>query len=212
MVPFCRRDRWIHALALLTAIGLFAVLAVVWVHPHYAAPFVAPLAILYLAAARRLSEVRIGLHRVGWILVLAIGVRWTMIGVQKYGIALSLSDIKHRPAWVAARMRLQDELTQDPTAKHVVIVRYGAEHDVHEEWVYNSADLPTQPVIFARDLGPELNARLAMHFSDRTVWIVHVTNDPRQVRLEPLEASSRPSVNQDGSPASRASRVSTEIK
>ena len=69
------------------------------------------------------------------------------------------------------RVEIQRQLNATP-GKHVVIVEYSDTHSVHEEWVYNGADIDGSKVVWARDLGPEQNARLLNYFKDRTVWIV----------------------------------------
>jgi len=45
-------------------------------------------------------------------------------------------------------------------------------HSFHDEWVYNGADIDGSKVVWARDLGPEQNAKLMTYFQDRNVWIV----------------------------------------
>lgn len=54
---------------------------------------------------------------------------------------------------------------------HVVIVSYGAAHDVHQEWVYNGADIDAQTVIWARDMGAN-NERLLAYYRGRRFWTV----------------------------------------
>ncbi len=52
----------------------------------------------------------------------------------------------------------------------MIFVRYGAAH-TFEEWVYNSADIDSQRVIFARDLGEE-NQKLIAYYPGRTLWLL----------------------------------------
>jgi hypothetical protein len=78
------------------------------------------------------------------------------------------------------RADLQETLESTP-GRHVVLVRYGARHSVHEEWVYNGADIDASKVIWARDLPGEVNARLLDYYRDRTVWLA--TPDTNQVSL-----------------------------
>ena len=66
--------------------------------------------------------------------------------------------------------------------RHLVFVRYGPDHDVSDEWVYNGADLPGAKVLFVRDRGAE-DARLAAAFPGRRAWRLFA--DERD-RLEPL--------------------------
>jgi hypothetical protein len=56
--------------------------------------------------------------------------------------------------------------------KHLVFVRYAPDHFCHVEWVWNEADLDGARIVWARDLGPESDARLARDFPGRSVWLV----------------------------------------
>ncbi len=58
--------------------------------------------------------------------------------------------------------------------RHVVFVRYLPDHDPNNAWVYNGADLATQPVIFARWFGPAADAPVAAAFGDRQSWLLTV--------------------------------------
>ncbi|MGA2183466.1 MAG: hypothetical protein ABSH47_10585 [Bryobacteraceae bacterium] len=55
---------------------------------------------------------------------------------------------------------------------HLVFVRYGPEHNVHDEWVYNGADIDASKVVWANDLGDERNRELIRYFAGRRVWLV----------------------------------------
>ena len=63
---------------------------------------------------------------------------------------------------------------------HVVFIRYSASHNVHHEWVYNSPDIDSQQVIWARDLGEE-NRKLEAHYPGRRFWLL----DPDSLLAQP---------------------------
>ena len=46
------------------------------------------------------------------------------------------------------REQIEEELSEQG-GKHLVVVRYGTEHDFSDEWVYNRSDIDAAP----RDLG-----------------------------------------------------------
>ena len=65
----------------------------------------------------------------------------------------------------------------------MVFVRYSADHDVGQEWVYNRADVDNAKVIWAREMTPERNRRLIDYFRDRDVWLLEP--DLKTVALKP---------------------------
>jgi hypothetical protein len=65
--------------------------------------------------------------------------------------------------------------------KHLVFVQYAADFSIHDEWVYNRADLIDVPVLFAHDLGVR-NARLRGLYPDRSAWLLLVSNQGFDVR------------------------------
>jgi hypothetical protein len=57
--------------------------------------------------------------------------------------------------------------------RHLVMVRYGADHFWGYSWINNGYDIPTQHVIWARDTEPgESNLPLLCRFADRQVWLL----------------------------------------
>jgi hypothetical protein len=66
--------------------------------------------------------------------------------------------------------------------RHVIFVRYSATHDGHDEWVYNSPDIDSQRVIWARDRGEE-NQKLEAYYPDRTFWLVDADSAAPQPQL-----------------------------
>ena len=63
--------------------------------------------------------------------------------------------------------------------KHLLLVRYNS-HNPHEEWVYNGADLQAPKIVWAREMGDDINRRLLAHYADRHVWIVEPDAEGKQ--------------------------------
>ena len=84
------------------------------------------------------------------------------------------------------RARISNDL-EHTAGKHVVIVRYGANHDLGSEWVYNNADIDGSEIVWARDMGKQ-NAELLEYFKDRKAWLVEA--DDRPVKLIPYTEQS----------------------
>jgi hypothetical protein len=62
--------------------------------------------------------------------------------------------------------------------KHLVFVRYGANHPWYDEWVFNAADIPGSRIVFARMCSPESDLALARSMHDRDVWIASPDDGP----------------------------------
>jgi len=65
--------------------------------------------------------------------------------------------------------------------KHLIMVRYEPDHNLHDEWVYNGAEIDTAKVLWARELDAEQNAKLFAYFKDRQIWLVEPDLDNSEV-------------------------------
>ena len=61
-------------------------------------------------------------------------------------------------------------------------MRYSDDHNIHDEWVYNGADIDGSKVIWARDLDPEQNAKLFAYFKDRQIWLIEPDVDNTEIK------------------------------
>jgi len=58
------------------------------------------------------------------------------------------------------------------SGQHLVIVRYSAEHNAHQEWVYNLADIDQAKIVWAREIPGISMAPLLAYFRVRQVWLL----------------------------------------
>jgi len=65
--------------------------------------------------------------------------------------------------------------------RHLIIVA----PDVFDA-VYNGADLDHAPIVWARDLGADANAKLRAYYRDRTVWLLATDGSSGRLRLRQL--------------------------
>jgi len=178
-----RRTRLLLVTFLLSALGLFAV---VWSLPHYAAPVTCVLYALLLQCLRHLRTLRfakrpagLGLSRLIFLLLLfTVGSGLYQRIDDPYAWDWNGNMGNWRRAHVFAKL-------QRVPGKQLVLVRYGKDHNIHEEWVYNAADIDASKVVWARDMGPEQNRKLLGYFRDRQVWLVQPEDDPEG--LTPFE-------------------------
>jgi hypothetical protein len=172
-LPFALRDRKMRLPWITLAFGAFAVFSVIWSNAHYAAPFTCAVYLLIVQAIRHLRTMR-----------------------KPYGVALSRAVVVLLVLDVAAIVRLHrcdpltwtcegdvsrfaviDKLSQQP-GKHLIMVRYHEEeHNIHDEWVYNAADIDHAKIIWARELDARQNRKLFNYYSDRQIWLVTPDSD-----------------------------------
>ena len=79
----------------------------------------------------------------------------------------------------SSREALEKRLENLP-GKHLIMVRYEADHNIHDEWVFNRADIDGAKVLWARELDAKQNAALLQYFHERSIWLV----DPEVDNLE----------------------------
>jgi hypothetical protein len=176
---FSHRVRRLTVLA--AALGLSSCLTL-WAFLHYLAPFlVVALALIFLLISCLRSLGSRG-RRVGNLLVAMIllylpfeplSIAHSAVGAFRNGGIIP---------FVRERARITTEL-EHAAGKHVVIVRYKSNPPPRRDWVYNSANIDAQKIIWAGDRGAVENQKLLAYYQDRHIWILYVDELP--VRLEP---------------------------
>lgn len=193
------RDSRIRFFVLSAIIWVPGVFIVIFLLPHYLAPFTAAFYVLLLQAMRHLRVWTMGRLPVGRSIVrLTLVSCVALAGLRAWAGPLRIS-IEPWPGskWVsdwygpgdygAARARIQSRLAGIP-GKKLVLVRYASNHEAIDEWVYNAADLDNSDVIWAHDMDAGGNAALARAFPGRSVWLVEPDSDP--VSLAPYSENS----------------------
>jgi hypothetical protein len=158
-----------------------------WTLPHYFSPATGALYILLVQCMRQLWHWRPANREVGQAIVRAIPVLACSMILLRVTAAAVHAPIE--PAWPRGNLdkaRLLRELEQRPSPQ-LVLVRYGPNHDVDHEWVYNRADIDRAKVVWARDMGDRANRELLDYFENRTVW--RMNGDDSPPHLEPYKAA-----------------------
>ena len=157
-------------------------LSVVWFQPHYAAPLAATLFVLLMQALRHLRHAEISGKPVGIFLsrmVVLLAIDW---------IVIQAGQAARHPmvGWATGRALLVKKLDSLP-GRHLVIVHYSTNHNVHHEWVYNAADIDHAKIVWARDIpGQDLHP-LINYFKDRELWLLEADKSPPELR--PFDAN-----------------------
>jgi hypothetical protein len=119
-------------------------------------------------------------HLVALFLILGGFMMGLRIGPMKPILGLSSSDRQ-----TGFREQVSERL-MGLGGRHVVFVRYGANHSFHDEWVYNAADIDASWIVWCRAMGPADDVEVTRYYKDRQMWVVDVDRDVVQVsRYQP---------------------------
>jgi hypothetical protein len=166
---------------LLWVLYLGVTLVTTWGMPHYSAPL-APLVFFLVAQGVRSACESPRLHCVGRYLYTALPLY--CLGSLVYGL-VNPQDLLtwQRPSNLQIRRARVLEDLESEDDRHLIVVRYGRRHRVHDEWVYNEADIDAAQVVWARALDPVSSRRLLEYFQDRRIWLFE-PDDPA-AKLQP---------------------------
>jgi len=74
-------------------------------------------------------------------------------------------------------------MLEEKAGRHLVLVKPKQDPDNVFQWIYNDADIDSSRIVWARDMGPQENARLLSYFRDRTVWLLDPDTNPVQIEM-----------------------------
>ena len=107
----------------------------------------------------------------GRFLVSAMPVAVLLVMLASEGKAIATHRTADQLMANNARANVEQLLLEKVPGYHVILVRYTGGQSVHEEWVYNLANIDAAPVIWARDLGQVENERLRHYYAGRSFWL-----------------------------------------
>ena len=148
--------------------------------PHYAAPALGAMTILFVTAARFFSQ----LHRKG----VRFGHALTVVMFVAVALsALVQLTFPHRETgWFDERVAIQERLAAN--GRHFVLVEYGPNHlRPDAEWVHNEPDVDASAVVWGRSLGPTEDEAFARYYAGRQGWRLRVDSDAGPFELVPFE-------------------------
>lgn len=184
-LPRALRDRRMRFPLAAGAVLLLGIVAETWTSPHYAA---AGAALFYIVLIQCMRHPRLWRRdtRTGASLVRPVVIVGFAVVVLR--VAAVAAHVQIEPTWPRGNLERASLLhrLENSSARHLVIVVYGPNHDLNDEWVYNGADIDSAPVVWARDMGNEKNQELLEYFRDRQVWRLFADESPP--RLESYQA------------------------
>jgi hypothetical protein len=173
MVGVFRSGKWTKVRTVsLAALGLFGVSTLVpWIFPHYYAPLVPWLIILSVIGIRYWPIKFLGTQSdpqqfKKLLMICLLGLQLCLISIKAWTLFTQPTQ-----TWAHRRAAIERAL-EEKGGKHLVLVRYSPGHNVHEEWVYNRADLDTAPVVWARSWRTDYDEQLTAHYGGtRQIWV-----------------------------------------
>jgi hypothetical protein len=161
------------------AAAVLAVLMEGAASPHYLAPATAVLVAMVAEGCRYFD----GLHvRLAPLLLVAMAAVLTLrIGLEQAG--LPYTQTLNYQSWCCRvegnlnKARMTAELEHTP-GNHLMIVKAKTDPNNLFQWIFNDADIDGERIVWARDLGPERNAKLVRYFAGRQVWLVDPNVEP----------------------------------
>jgi hypothetical protein len=174
VLMFRRKTRGVRLWTWQVGLGFGALLLVTWFEPHYLAPMTASIFALVLQGTRRLRQWRMNGRPVGLAISRVVVLFALVLGpFDQRGTAFMFQ----KPDLIGYRVQFEKQLEATP-GKHLVIVRYGTDHNVLREWVYNGADLDNGKVVWAREIPGQDIRPLLEHYKDRQLWLAEPDASP----------------------------------
>jgi hypothetical protein len=176
-------DRRIRFLVLCVLVLMAGQLVEVFFFAHYLAPFTAAFYAIGLQAMRHLrvwspGGTPVGMTLTRLIVTLCVVLAGVRLGAKPLHLYLPVWPGAWASEWYGSdvhsgieRAQIESRLEQMP-GKQLVIVRYSLDHNSLDEWVYNTADIDSAKVIWAREMDSANDLELIDYYKDRKVWLV----------------------------------------
>lgn len=178
LLYFVRPSRWAFWFLAATGVSLTSTILVYYYYPHYLAPALAP-GILLMAWTFRNAALAIQGEIKTKHLLIALALIGTMMCLRGTGLT-PLSEVKEH---ARHRQAIEQRLSQDPQ-NHLVLVHYDPYVNPHIEYVFNSAQIDLQKIIWAR-WHPTAGPRgLFEYYKGRKLWMLRVVRKGEPILSE----------------------------
>jgi hypothetical protein len=151
-------------------------------YPYHLAPLTG---IIFAMVAQGMRHLYVLLGRArGAVMALILPLSLMALGAMKQeavDLNLQLSYWEKAAEWHRdARAYIAEWLANRPR-KQLVVVRYAADHEPNQEWVYNGADVDHSKIVWAREVDAASDAALLKYFHDREAWLLEADVYPQRV-------------------------------
>ena len=182
-LPWTIRQRKMRLPLAICAAMIAAFAVQTWTLPHYFSPAAGALYILLTQGLRHLYARR-GILKDAALAIPLLACAMIVIRVTAVATYTQIE-----PAWPRGNLERAAILRQlrGMPGEQLVLVRYGPDHDVNREWVWNRASIDSAKVIWARDMGDAQNQELLEYFKSRRVW--RLDADDPSPKLQPYTAA-----------------------
>lgn len=176
VVMLSRKKLIFESLAVVIMVAVSVFYSRAW--PHYLAPVACLIYLLIFLGFYEITQLELFRNKrvADGIFALILIVHFVLASLGTYAI-FEKGPARPFIGKLRVRQEIIHKLKGEP-GKDLMIVSYGPEHNSHEEWVYNRADIDNADIVWARDLGQEKNQRLLSYFKDRTVWVLYPDRKP----------------------------------
>jgi hypothetical protein len=160
------RRKSLRPIFFLSALMLAAFMLTTWLNSNYISVAIPLYFILLTECLRRVAHSRLPRTKllVGPLLIagLVLGTTaWALQDLQPFD--LNDSNYGYVRARIIANLHARG-------GRHLIFVRYSPQHPRAEEWIYNEADIPNAPIIWAHDMGRQANEALIRQYPERQLW------------------------------------------
>jgi uncharacterized protein (TIGR03437 family) len=137
-------------------------------YPHYAAPMCGLILLLAVCGMRYLRVLRWRSRPVGRVILAGL-----LLAIAASALA-TVAGAMLSPRFISSTATPRGQVLErlkKRGGKHLVLVRYGPQHEFHWGIVYNDADIDRSPVVWARSLDRGSNQALAKYYAGREAWL-----------------------------------------
>lgn len=181
--------------------GVMAILAPYSFHPHYVAPFFPAVLLLIGLGANRLWPLLSSQRRLAGVLLMALALLPLVSEIIQNQLRGVLAD-NGSLSFVEFRKYITDGIG-GIEGDDLVFVRYHPEAKLHDEFVYNEADIDESSIVWARFMSFEENQELIDYYGgSRLVWLLEAAGKNSQIIPYPENPSD--SINSE----TRLTRIS----